>query len=65
VRGQCAHAFDVGGDVDRADDGPQVARHRLLQRQQSERGLLDLPTHGHDVLLVGDDVFGYGQLGVE
>ncbi len=62
VHGQCAHALDVGAHVERADDLSQVARHRLLQRQQFERLFFGHPLLGSDVLMVCDDLFGQGQI---
>jgi hypothetical protein len=29
-----ADALEIVGDLDRADDEPEIARHRLLERQQ-------------------------------
>ena len=65
VQRQRAHPVDVGDDLDRADDGPQIAGHRRLQRQQHERALLGARAHRGDLLVVGDDLFGKHQVGLQ
>ena len=61
---QRAHPVDVGDDLDRADDRPQVARHRCLQREQHECLLLRAGAEIGDLLVVGDDLFGEHQIGL-
>ena len=39
---QIADPLEVGVDLDRRDDGAQVGRHRLVQRQQREAAAVDL-----------------------
>jgi hypothetical protein len=65
VHGQRTHAFCVGDDLYRAEDRAQLAGHRLLQRQQRERFLLDSRSHFHDPLVVADDPLGGGNVGVQ
>jgi hypothetical protein len=62
MHGQRVHPLRVGGDLDGAEDLTQVAGHRLLQRQQIERGLFGLRAH-RDHLLVAADHF-VGGVGV-
>ena len=62
---QRAHPVDVGDDLDRADDRPQVTGHRRLQCQQHERGLLGAGAHRDDLLVVGDDLLGQHQIGLQ
>ena len=42
VDGQVADALEIGVDLDRGDDGPQVGGHRLVQREQLEAAVVDL-----------------------
>ena len=65
VQRQCAHPVDVGDDLDRADDRPQIAGHRRLQRQQHERGFLGARAHRGDLLVVGDHLLGQHQVGLQ
>ena len=56
VRGEVADALEVGGDLEGRGDEPQVARRRLVQREQLERQVVDLdvePVH-RVVALDGD-----------
>ena len=45
VHGVIADALEVARHLDRADDEAEVARHRLLQREQLERRRLELQLH--------------------
>ena len=65
VQRQRAHPVDVGDDLDRADDRAQVSGDRRLQRQQHERGLLGARAHRGDLLVVGDDLLGQHQIGLQ
>ena len=49
-----AHPLEVVGDLERRGEHPEVARHRLLQRQQVDALLLDLHFHGVDHPVPGD-----------
>jgi hypothetical protein len=42
VHRQVAHSLEVGVDLDRRHDLPQVGGHRLVQRQQAEAAVVDL-----------------------
>jgi hypothetical protein len=64
VHRESAHAIDVGTDVDRTDNRAQVAGHRLLQREQPQRGFLGLAAEQRHLLMVGDDLLGEGQVGL-
>ncbi len=43
-----ADPLEVVGDLERGGEHPEVARHRLLQREQVDALLLDLHLHGVD-----------------
>ena len=64
VQREGSHPVDVGDDLDRADDRPQVACHRRLQSKQHERRLLGLGAHRGDLLVVGDHLLGQHQVGL-
>src|SRR5665647_1366093 len=51
IRGEVADAFQLAVDLDDRDEEAQVARHRLVERQDLEALLLDV-----DLLLVDQDV---------
>ena len=65
VQRQGAHPVDVGDDLDRSDDRPQIAGDRRLQGEKHERGLLGARTHRGDLLVVGDDLFGQHEIGLQ
>ena len=62
MHGQRAHPLDIGADVQRADDPPQIAGHRLLKRKQLDRAVLRRSPLVRDVAVVGDDLFGKLQI---
>ena len=62
MHGQCAHPLDIGADMKRADDLSQFTRHRLLKRQQFDRGILRRAPLLRDVVMVGDHLFGQRQV---
>ena len=39
---EVADAFEIGVDLDRREDRPQVGGHRLVQREQPEAAVVDL-----------------------
>ena len=49
-----ADALEIVRDLDRADDEAKVARHRLLQREQRDRALLDLDLERVELRVAGD-----------
>ncbi len=49
------HALQVARDLDGADNVPQIARERLLKREERDRGLLDLDLQRIDGAIAGDD----------
>ena len=53
---------DIGADVDRADDHPQITCDRLLQRKQFDRIGLDALAHRGNVLVVGDHLLGHREV---
>ena len=65
VQCQRAHAVDVGDDLDGADDGPQVTGDGRLQSQQDERLLFGMRAHRGDLFVVGDDLLGQHQIGLQ
>ncbi len=65
VNGQRAHPFDVGADMQRADDLAEIACDRLLQRQQLDRGALGVSPLVRDVVMVGDDLFCEFEIGLQ
>ena len=42
VDGEVADPLEVGVDLDRGDDRPQVRRHRLVEGQEFEAAVIDL-----------------------
>jgi len=65
VHGQVAHALEVGHHAQGGDEHPEVAGHRLLQREELEAELLDPLALGVDVGVVGDDLLGELRVGLE
>src|SRR5450432_1185551 len=57
-----AHALEIARDLDRADDEAQVARHRLLEREERDGEPFDLDLEGIDLAVALDD--GVGLAGV-
>src|SRR5512140_657752 len=49
------HALEVARNLDRADDEAEVARHRLLEREQRDREPLDLHLERIDLSVTFDD----------
>ena len=47
------------------DDRPQVAGDRCLQGQQHESAFLGVGAQLRDLLVVGDDLFGQHQIGLQ
>ena len=58
VGGVVADALQVAGDLQRRDDLPQVAGHRLAQRQHADDELLDLALQRIDLRIVLDHAGG-------
>jgi hypothetical protein len=58
VHRMIAHALQVGGDLERRRDEPQVARQRLLQRQELDAALLDVDLHAVDRGVVAEHLLG-------
>ena len=54
VHGQVADALEVGVDLHRGDDRPQVGGHRLVERQQREAAVVDLDVQRVDRLVAGE-----------
>ena len=42
VHGQITHAFEIGVDLDGRDDGAQVDRQGLMEREEPEAAVVDL-----------------------
>ena len=57
AHGVVAHALELGGDVLNPHQMTQVARHRLLGRDDHENLLADLPEELVQVLVLGADLF--------
>jgi hypothetical protein len=57
-----ADALQIVRCLDRADDEAEVARHRLLERQERDREPLDLDLERVELAVGGDD--GVGLAGV-
>ena len=55
---QIADALKIVGDAQHGDDGPQIDRHRLAQRDGFDRLFLDLPLHVVDDRVGSDDLVG-------
>ncbi len=54
VDGEIADPLEVGVDLDRGDDRPQVGGHRLVQRQQREAAVVDLDVQRVQRLVAGE-----------
>ena len=65
VQCQGAHPVDVGDDLNRADDRAQIAGNGRLQRQQDECAFLGACAHCADLLVVGDDLLGQHEVGLQ
>src|SRR5690606_12206949 len=61
--GHVADALEIVGDVNRGDDGPQVAGHRLAAGDHGYGGVVDTALHLVDALVGGD--VGAGEAVVE
>src|SRR6185295_7105673 len=57
-RGVVAHPLDLRDDHQHRDDEAEVARDRLLRRDQMDRAVLDLEAHAVDLLVAVDDQSG-------
>ena len=55
VVGQIAHPFQLGRDLHRRRDEPEIARSRLLQRQQANAHVIDVHIESIDVPIVLND----------
>ena len=65
VQGQRPHPVDVGDHLDGAHDRPKVAGDGCLQGEQDERALLGVGAQLRDLLVVGDDLLGQHQIGLQ
>ena len=59
---QIADALEIGVDLDRGHDGPQIGGHRLVERQQLEAAIVQLDVEIVDRLVAGQH--GLQRLGV-
>ena len=50
-----AHPLEVVGDLERGGEHAEVARHRLLEREEVDALLLDFHFHAVDDAVAGDD----------
>ena len=64
VDGQVAHPLEVGVDLDRGHDRPQVRRHRLVQRQQLQHAVVDLDVELVDRFVAGQDRLDEAEVAV-
>ena len=62
VHRQVADALEIGVDLDRGHDGPQVGRHRLVQRQQLQHAVVDLDVELVDRLVAGQHRFDEAEV---
>ena len=65
VQREGAHPVDIGDDLDAADDGAQIAGNRTLQGKQQESGFLGATADLGDAVVVGDDLLGECQVGLQ
>src|SRR5690606_29382429 len=65
VDGVVADALEVGRDAERGGDEPEVARHGLLEREELDRGLLELELEPVDLLVHLDHALGLGAVAPE
>ena len=64
VLGHVAHALERRVDPKRAHDDAQVARDRLLTGEDVDGELVEFDRELVDAVVVGDDLFGHGDVGV-
>ena len=57
-----ADALEITRDLDCTDDEAKVARHRLLQRQQRDRALLDFDLEVVDLVVGGEHGFRFARV---
>ncbi len=62
VHRQVAHPLEIGVDLDRGHDGPEVRRHRLVQRQQLQHAVVDLDVELVDRFVAGQDRFDEAEV---
>ena len=55
IGGVVADPFEIAGDLQRGDDLAQVARHRLAQRQQPDRQIVEIALELIDLVVALDD----------
>jgi len=60
-----AYALQVGRDLERGDQGSEVAGHGLLERQEAEALFLQLHFHHVDDPVAVDDPLGAGRVAFE
>ena len=58
IGGVIADAFEVAADLERGEDLAQIARHRLAQRQQADRQIVELAFQLVDLGIALDDAGG-------
>ena len=56
IRRVVADAFEIAGDLQRGDDLAQIARHRLAQRQQPHRQIVEIAFELIDLVVGLDDL---------
>ena len=65
VQGECAHAVDVGDDLDSADHRAQISGNGSLQGEQRKRALLADGAEFGDLVVFADYLFCQGQVCLE
>ena len=65
VDGQIAHAFEIGVDLDRRDDRPQVDGHRLVQGEQLEAAVVDFDVQAVDRVVADEHAFDQLQVALD
>ena len=65
VHGVVAHALEIARDLDRADDEAEIARHRLLEREQRDGERLDLHFERVELGVAGNDGVGLPRVAMQ
>ena len=65
MHGQVAHPLQLADHAQRGDHRAQVARNRLLQREQQERRVLDALAGAVDVVVRADHLLGDRRVAAE
>ncbi len=65
MQGECAHAVDVGDDLDTADHRSQIARDRRLEGEERNAFSSQTTREVGDLVVLVDHLLGEAEVGGE